>query len=87
MYAERVGLADAAQREQAAQALRSQMQGQGFSLVEVLAPCPERWGMSPAEALAWSGDKIARTFPLGVLMGLATWEVQPRPSRPCWRAQ
>ncbi|MEW5911946.1 MAG: 2-oxoglutarate oxidoreductase [Thermodesulfobacteriota bacterium] len=70
-FAERVALTDPEQAARAgqalAQALRVQMQGAGFSLVEVLAPCPERWHMSPAEALAWSGGPMARALPLGPL--------------------
>jgi len=81
VYAERVGLAGAEQVARAGQALalalRAQMQGLGFSLVEVLAPCPKRWRMAPAQALAWSGRDMSQALPLGVLKDAAHAEAEP----------
>ncbi|RKY57601.1 MAG: 2-oxoglutarate oxidoreductase, partial [Candidatus Latescibacterota bacterium] len=34
-------------------AIQAQMEDQGFSLVEVLSPCPSHWHMDPREAIAW----------------------------------
>lgn len=48
-------------------AFRYQMQGKGFSLVEVLSPCPTDWGLSPEGALKWMRDEMIPAFPLGVL--------------------
>jgi 2-oxoglutarate ferredoxin oxidoreductase subunit beta len=47
------------------EAFLNQLQAKGFSLVEVLSPCPTYWDMSPKEALAWIRDKLAKEFPVG----------------------
>jgi 2-oxoglutarate ferredoxin oxidoreductase subunit beta len=50
-----------------AKAFRVQMEGKGFSLVEVLSPCPTNWKKSPAESWKWIQDVMIPYFPLGVL--------------------
>ena len=47
-------------------AFRNQVEGRGFSLVEVLSACPTNWGMSPADALRWIDSAMIPYFPLGV---------------------
>jgi 2-oxoglutarate ferredoxin oxidoreductase subunit beta len=47
------------------QAFQNQIDGVGFSLVEVLSPCPTYWGMSPRDALVWIRDTMVKEFPLG----------------------
>lgn len=47
------------------QAFMNQIDNLGFSLVEVLSPCPTYWGLSPKEALDWIRDVMAKEFPLG----------------------
>ncbi|MDD3345294.1 MAG: thiamine pyrophosphate-dependent enzyme [Candidatus Omnitrophica bacterium] len=47
------------------QAFLNQIKGQGFSLVEILSPCPTYWGMSPKDALDWTRDVMQKEFPLG----------------------
>jgi 2-oxoglutarate ferredoxin oxidoreductase subunit beta len=47
-------------------AFMNQLQGSGFSLVEVLSLCPTDWGMSPAAALDWVRNHMMSYFPLGV---------------------
>ncbi|PIS33519.1 MAG: 2-oxoglutarate oxidoreductase [Candidatus Omnitrophica bacterium CG08_land_8_20_14_0_20_41_16] len=47
------------------QAFLNQIEGVGFSLVEVLSPCPTYWGMPPKSALEWIRDVMAKEFPLG----------------------
>jgi len=47
------------------QAFKNQIDGIGFSLVEVLSPCPTYWDMSPKEALDWIRDVMSKEFPLG----------------------
>jgi 2-oxoglutarate ferredoxin oxidoreductase subunit beta len=49
------------------QSFINQMGNKGFSLVEVLSPCPTYWGMSPKEALDWMRDVMIKEFPLGKL--------------------
>jgi len=46
-------------------AFRYQMDGKGFSLVEMLSPCPVDWKMSPAEAISWIREEMTAVFPLG----------------------
>jgi 2-oxoisovalerate ferredoxin oxidoreductase beta subunit len=46
-------------------ALENQVHGLGFSLVEVLSPCPTGWGLDPAEAQTFVRETMTRTFPLG----------------------
>ena len=47
-------------------AFRNQVEGKGFSLVEVLSSCPTNWGLTPAKALEWVGEKMIPYYPLGV---------------------
>jgi len=49
-----------------AKALRIQMEGRGYSFVEVLSACPAGWKLSPLESLKWIEEKQMREFPLGV---------------------
>ena len=46
-------------------AFRNQIEGKGYSFVELLANCPTNWGMSPEESLGWIGEKMISYFPLG----------------------
>lgn len=45
------------------QALQYQMDGKGFSMVEVLSPCPTDWKMTPAESLKWISGTLKEVFP------------------------
>ena len=47
------------------QAFQNQMEGVGFSLVEVISACPTYWGVSPVEAADWIRDVMLKEFPLG----------------------
>ncbi len=81
VYIERVALGDNRQIAQAARAIRrgveNQVRGLGFSLIEVLSPCPTIWKMSPVEAQRWVHDVMEKTYPLGVFRD-RTKEAQPR---------
>jgi 2-oxoisovalerate ferredoxin oxidoreductase beta subunit len=69
-YIERVGLGDNKQIAQAARAIKraldNQVRGLGFSLIEVLSPCPTIWKMTPVDSQHWVRDVMEKTFPLGV---------------------
>jgi 2-oxoisovalerate ferredoxin oxidoreductase beta subunit len=69
-YIERVGLGDNKQIAQASRAIKraldNQVRGLGFSLIEVLSPCPTIWKMTPVESQHWVRDVMEKTFPLGV---------------------
>ena len=47
-------------------AFQNQIDGKGFSLIEVLSSCPTNWGMTPQEALKWIDEKMIPYYPLGV---------------------
>lgn len=47
-------------------AFRNQVEGKGFSLVEVLSACPTNWGMTPENALRWIDERMIPYYPLGV---------------------
>ena len=47
-------------------AFENQINGKGFSLVEVISSCPTNWGMTPDKALQWVEDKMIPYYPLGV---------------------
>ena len=47
-------------------AFQCQIEGKGFSMVEVLSTCPTNWGLTPQEALKWLEENMIPQFPLGV---------------------
>jgi 2-oxoglutarate ferredoxin oxidoreductase subunit beta len=47
-------------------AFQNQLDGKGFSLVEVLSLCPTDWGMSPSQAIDWVQGSMMAYYPLGV---------------------
>ena len=47
-------------------AFQNQIDGKGFSLVEVVSACPTNWGMTPQKALEWIDEKMLPYYPLGV---------------------
>ena len=47
-------------------AFQNQIDGKGFSLVEVVSSCPTNWGMTPQAALKWIDEKMLPYYPLGV---------------------
>ncbi|MDD5431644.1 MAG: thiamine pyrophosphate-dependent enzyme [Candidatus Omnitrophica bacterium] len=68
-YIERVSLQSVPETIKAKKAIKqafiNQVDGVGFSLVEVLSPCPTYWGMNPVDSLKWIKDVMAKEFPLG----------------------
>ena len=47
-------------------AFQNQIEGKGFSLVEVLSTCPTNWGKTPVQALEWLEENMIPYYPLGV---------------------
>ena len=86
VYLERVALGNNKQIMGAARAVRRalevQMRGQGFSLVEVLSPCPTIWKMEPVAAQRWVLEELTKTFPLGVVRD----RTKEAPVRPAYAA-
>lgn len=48
-------------------AFRNQLEGKGFSMVEIVTSCPTNWGLSPLAALDFIEQKMLPEFPLGVV--------------------
>ena len=68
-YIERVSLQSPQEVLKAKRAIKlafeNQINNLGFSLVEILSPCPTYWGLSPKESLDWIRDVMQKEFPLG----------------------
>ena len=47
-------------------AFRNQVEGKGFSLIEVVSTCPTNWGKTPEGALQWLEENMLPYYPLGV---------------------
>ena len=47
-------------------AFQYQIDGRGFSLIEVLSMCPVNWKVTPAQAVGVVNDEMKTVFPLGV---------------------
>ena len=48
-------------------AFQNQLDGKGFSMVEVVTSCPTNWGLDALSALDFLEEKMLAEFPLGVL--------------------
>jgi 2-oxoglutarate ferredoxin oxidoreductase subunit beta len=48
-------------------AFQNQVDGVGFSMVEVLSPCPTYWRLEPSRCGEFIETTMSRTFPLGVV--------------------
>ncbi|HEC24351.1 MAG TPA: 2-oxoglutarate oxidoreductase [Chloroflexi bacterium] len=46
-------------------ALKVQMNGLGFSMVELLSSCPTNWGIPPTEAMEWIEEHMVPYYPIG----------------------
>ncbi|MEW6117651.1 MAG: thiamine pyrophosphate-dependent enzyme [Nitrospirota bacterium] len=44
-----------------------QIEGKGFSMVEILSPCPTDWGLSPVKSLEWLREKMMKIYKQGVI--------------------
>lgn len=69
-YLERVAVNNVANIRKAKKAImkafKNQIEGKGFSLVEVLSTCPTNWGLKPKDAIKWLDDNMQKYYPLGV---------------------
>src|SRR3954466_236638 len=70
VYIERVALSDNKNIMKARRAVKKALQLQkekaGFTLIEILSPCPTIWRKDPVEARKWVGEKMVPNFPLNV---------------------
>jgi len=53
-------------------AFEYQIEGKGYTFVEVLSICPTNWGLSPQESLKWLEDNMIPYYPLGVKKDIAS---------------
>ncbi len=71
VYIERVAITDVKHVMKARKAIRraiqNQIEGRGFSFVEVLSACPTGWKMTPIEAKKWVTEVLSEYFKLNVL--------------------
>ena len=69
-YLERVAVNNVKNVKNAKRAIKkafeNQVNGLGFSLVEVISTCPTNWGKTPEAALEWVEEKMSPYYPLGV---------------------
>ncbi len=69
-YLERTSLDDskniAKTRKAVRKAIQCQIDGKGFSLVEVLSMCPSQWKTTPVESKKWIKERMIPYYPLGV---------------------
>ena len=86
IYVERVALFDAKQRRIARKAIKkavqNQVEGRGYSFIEVLAECPTHLRMDPEATEKWVKECMVPIFPLGVKKDLKPepWWVRPVPN-------
>lgn len=68
-FVERVSVHDTkhiiAAKKAIKKAFQAQLDGKGFSIVEVLSTCPTNWGKTPIESLKWLTENMMPYFPLG----------------------
>ena len=69
-YIQRVAVNNVKNVKQAKKAIKkafeNQIEGKGFSLIEVVSSCPTNWGMTPQQALDWVESDMIPYYPLGV---------------------
>ena len=72
-YIERVALNNVKNVKSAKKAIKkafqNQIDGKGFSMIEMLSTCSTNWGMSPSESMKWLEEHMMPYFPLGVYKG------------------
>jgi 2-oxoisovalerate ferredoxin oxidoreductase beta subunit len=69
-YLERTALGDPKHtnktRKAVRKAIQNQLDNKGFSLVEILSPCPTGWKINPVESTKFVLETMTKVFPLGV---------------------
>jgi len=75
-YIERVSVHNVANVMKAKKAIKKafeyQIEGKGFTLIEVLSICPTNWGLSPQESIKWLEKNMLPYYPLGVKKDIAS---------------
>jgi 2-oxoisovalerate ferredoxin oxidoreductase beta subunit len=90
VYIERVALYDSKQRNRAKKAIKRaielQVQGVGFTMVEVLSECPVQLKLDPIQAQGWVKEKMVPVFPLGLKKEPAPGQAYPALPKPEFHA-
>jgi 2-oxoglutarate ferredoxin oxidoreductase subunit beta len=70
-YVVRTSLATPAKIRETKKAIKKafeiQIEGLGYSLVEVLSPCPTNWKVSPKDSFKYLEEKMEKEYPIGVM--------------------
>lgn len=70
-YVERVAVNSPSNIRKAKKAIKkafqNQIDGKGYSLVEILSPCPTNWKMGAVESWNWVDEVMSKKFPLGLI--------------------
>lgn len=70
-YIARVSVHDPKHINQAKKAIKKafqyQMEGRGYTMIEVISNCPTNWGMTPLESIEWMKENMIPAYPLGDL--------------------
>jgi len=81
VYVERTAMVDfktiSKTRRAIRKALKNQIDNKGFSFVEVLAPCPTGWKISPVESQKWMRENMMTYFPVQLFKDTSD-KVEPR---------
>lgn len=72
VYLERVAVSSPQEVKKAKAAIKKafkvQLEGLGFSMVEVLSTCPTNWGLNPIESIKWLNENMKKEYPIGVFV-------------------
>ncbi|OPY89051.1 MAG: 2-oxoglutarate oxidoreductase subunit KorB [Syntrophaceae bacterium PtaU1.Bin231] len=70
-YIERCAVSSPARILRARKAIKKafqyQIEGRGFSFIEILSQCPTNWKMTPVDSCKWIEEVMTGSFPLGVI--------------------
>ena len=78
VYVERCTLSSIKQIRKAKKAIKKSFQCQldrlGFSLVELLSPCPTNWKLSTQDSWDWVSEEMVKVYPVGVIKDTTGYE-------------
>ena len=46
--------------------LKNQVEGKGYSFLEILSMCPTAWGLTPVKATQWIKENVTSVFPIQI---------------------
>ena len=80
VYIERCTLSSIKQIRKAKKAIKKSFQCQldrlGFSLVELLSPCPTNWKLSTQDSWDWVSEEMVKVYPVGVIKDTTGYEAK-----------